>query len=67
MELIILLILIIGTNLFLRFFTVHRCPHCQSRYINRKKEYETKKGYKVYACSACGKITEKKNLFYKGE
>ncbi len=65
MEILVLILIIAGTYIFLRVFTVHRCPYCQSRYINRNKKIENKKGYKVYVCSACGKVTERKNLFYK--
>lgn len=62
---IILLFIIIITYLILKIFTVYRCPYCQSRYINRRKDMETKKDYKVYICSACGKEYEKKDIFYK--
>lgn len=65
MEIAVLVLIIAGTYIFLRVFTVHRCPHCQSRYINRNKNMEVRPGYKVYVCSACGKATERKNLFYK--
>lgn len=65
MNTIILILIIVGTYLFLKFFTVYRCPFCQSRYINRKKNMEEEKGYKIYQCSACGKILKKKNIFYK--
>lgn len=65
MEITVLILIIAGIYFFLKFFTVHRCPYCQSRYINRKKNMEVKSGYKVYVCSACGKVTERKNLFYK--
>ena len=65
MEILVLILIIAGTYIFLRVFTVHRCSYCQSRYINRNKKIENKKGYKVYVCSACGKVTERKNLFYK--
>ncbi|MDE7315166.1 MAG: hypothetical protein K2N11_05620 [Mucispirillum sp.] len=65
MEILVLILIIAGTYFFLKVFTVHRCPHCQSRYINRNKNMEVKSGYKVYVCSACGKVTERKNLFYK--
>ena len=61
MEITVLILIIAGTYFFLKFFTVHRCPYCQSRYINRKKNMEVKSGYKVYVCSACGKVTERKN------
>lgn len=62
---IILILIIAFTYFVLKVFTVHRCPYCQSRYINRNKSMENKKGYKVYVCSACGKVYEKKDLFYK--
>ena len=62
---IILILIIAFTYFVLKVFTVHRCPYCQSRYINRNKNMEVKPGYKVYVCSACGKVTERKNLFYK--
>ncbi len=65
MNLLILFLLIAGTYLFLKFFTVHRCPYCQSRYINRNKEMEQNKNYTVYVCSACGKVYERKNLIKK--
>ena len=65
MEITVLILIIAGTYFFLKFFTVHRCPYCQSRYIKKKKNMEVKSGYKVYVCSACGKVTERKNLFYK--
>ena len=65
MNIIVLILLIVGTYLFLKFFTVHRCPYCQSRYINRYKNMETDKNTKVYVCSACGQIYEKKNLIRK--
>ena len=67
MEILIVIGLIIVVYITLKSFTVHRCPHCQSRYIQRVKNEETKPGYERYVCSACGKYTERKKLFYRNK
>lgn len=65
MEIVIILLLIIIVYFTLKIFTVHRCPHCQSRYIQRVKNEEGRPGYEKYVCSACGQFTERKKLFFK--
>ena len=67
MELAVLVFIIAVTYIVLKVFTVHRCPHCQSRYINRNKNMEVRPVYKVYVYSSCGKVTERKNLYYKAK
>lgn len=65
MKIIILILLIVFVYLVMKYLTVHRCPHCHSRYILRYKEFETDKNYKVFKCIACGKKTEVKKFFSK--
>lgn len=62
-NLIILLIIIAATYMILKIFTLHRCPKCQSRYINRKRDEEKNDGFKKYVCSACGAEITRKKIF----
>ena len=60
MELIILLMLIIGTYLFLRFFTVHSASHV---ILTEKKSMKLKKAIKFMPVAPVEKLQKRKTCF----